>query len=114
MNKDFFEKSSGFFNKLGSSKLMVLATSNDDKVTARMMSCVIIENAIYFQTDKTSEKFMQMTANPNVALCTDNIQIEGTAAPLGHTLSSECKFFAQAYKKHHKGSFKRYSSMPEG
>jgi general stress protein 26 len=110
---DFKKESEKFFKQLGASKLMVLATSENDRVTARMMSCIIIDGNIYFQTDKKFDKYTQMTANLNVALCIDNIQIEGTASFLGHLLNDENKVFAAAYKRHHKGSFNTYSSLPD-
>jgi general stress protein 26 len=110
---DFKKESEKFFKCLGASKLMVLATSENDRVTARMMSCVIIGGNIYFQTDKKFDKYAQISANPNVALCIDNIQIEGTASFLGHLLSDENKVFAAAYKRHHRGSFNTYSSLPD-
>jgi uncharacterized pyridoxamine 5'-phosphate oxidase family protein len=113
MSDEFQKESEKFFKSLGASKLMVLATSENDRVTARMMSCVIIDRNIYFQTDKKFDKYAQIIANPNIALCIDNIQIEGTASFLGHPLSDENKFFAEVYKRHHKGSFDRYSSLPD-
>lgn len=73
INFDLLEKD--IFGFLDDGKIMVLATSCHDLVTARNMSCIIIKNKIYFQTDKTFLKYKQIIENPNVALCVDNIQI---------------------------------------
>ena len=113
MSNEFHVKISDFFKQLGSSQLMVLATSQDNKVTARMMSCVIIDGIIYFQTDRNSDKYKQLTENSNVALCIDNIQIEGVASVHGSTLDARNKFFAESYEQHHKGSFDAFSSLPD-
>ena len=56
-------------------KKLFLATSADDRVTARAMSCVHVGLEIYFQTSNKSDKFAQLVKNPNVALCAANIAI---------------------------------------
>ncbi len=101
------------FNSIGSAKKMVLATSKNNKVTARMMSCVCIDNSFYMQADSKSEKYSQIYSNPSVALCMDNIQIEGIAHNIGHPLDEKNKFFAEAYETHYKSSFDRYSAFPD-
>lgn len=95
------------FELLGDKKIMVLATSSDNRVTARNMSCVIIDDKIYFQTDKTFLKYEQMLNNPNVALCTDNIQIEGVAKIKKHLFDEENK----AFEKNYKSSYDNYSNL---
>lgn len=99
------------FNLLGDSLTMVLATCSDNKVTARNMSCIIIDTKIYFQTDKTFIKYKQMIENSNVALCKDNIQIEGIAKIKGHPFNEENKEFSRIYEKSYKGSYDTYSHM---
>ena len=66
-----------FWQELGPARKMVLATALAEKVTARMMSVVVLEEKLYFQTDITFRKYQQIRSNPHVALCADNIQIEG-------------------------------------
>jgi uncharacterized pyridoxamine 5'-phosphate oxidase family protein len=90
---------------------MVLATSYQDKVTARSMSCIIINRKIYCQTDKTFLKHNQMVKNPNVALCLDNIQIEGVAKIKQHPFAEENKGFIDIFKEKYKGSYENYSHM---
>lgn len=55
---------------------MVLSTSLNDVVTSRMMSVVLINKKIYFQTDRTFRKYRQLKENPRVSLCVDNMQID--------------------------------------
>jgi general stress protein 26 len=76
---DFEEQRNDFINKLENSKIGILATSLNDKVTVRSMSIINIDENVLFQTDKRMEKCYQITNNENVALCIGNIQIEGIA-----------------------------------
>ena len=64
-------------------------------------------------TDKTFTKCRQIAKNPNVALCADNVQVEGTASILGHPFSEANGRFAELFKKKHPGSFKRYSHLED-
>ncbi len=98
------------FNQLGSNKVMVLATSSEDRVTARNMSCIIMEDhKIYFQTDKRILKTQQMLMNQNVALCMDNIQMEGIAKIIGH--SDDNPEFCEVYKRYFRGSYDAYTHL---
>jgi general stress protein 26 len=110
---EFHNHIAAFFERLGSSKAMVLATAKDGKVTARTVSCIIVDGMLYFQTDKNLEKYKQITANPTVALCAGNIQIEGAASALGHPLEPQNRFFAEWFEQCYKGSFDLYSSLPD-
>lgn len=98
-----------FWQGIGESKKMVLSTSLDDIVTSRTMSIVILNEKFYFQTDRTFRKYGQLMGNPNVALCADNIQIEGYCSELG--IPSENAEFSNAYKKYFPNSYNRYSSL---
>lgn len=97
------------FDLLENKKIIVLATSSDNIVTARSMSYIIINKKIYFQTNTALVKYKQIINNSNVALCVDNIQVEGIAHILKHPF--EEKEFAELYKKVHKGSYESYSHM---
>jgi len=111
MEVDFDSIQEEILNLLGENKIMVLATSCENRVTARNMSCVIIDKKIYFQRDKTFLKYQQILKNSNVALCVDNIQIEGTAKIKKHPFDEENKDFIGLFKKNYKGSFDNYSHM---
>ncbi len=111
MDIDFDLLENEIFNILGNKKVMVLATSYGDSVTARNMSCIILDKKIYFQTDTAFQKIKQIIGNPNVALCVDNIQIEGIAKIKKHPLDEESKEFINAFKEGYKGSYECYSHM---
>ena len=111
MDIDFGLLENEFFNILGNQKVMVLATSYGDSVTARNMSCIILDKKIYFQTDTAFKKIKQIVMNPNVALCVDNIQIEGIAKIRKHPFDEENKEFVNAFKERYKGSYERYSHI---
>ncbi|MGL4572678.1 MAG: pyridoxamine 5'-phosphate oxidase family protein [Clostridium sp.] len=98
-----------FYESFGSGKKMVLSTSHNNKVSSRMMSIVLIDGVFYFQTDKTFRKYEQIKDNPNVALCIENIQVEGECLELGHPSSNDvfCKVFESCFK----GSYEAYSSL---
>lgn len=109
INFNLLEKE--IYSLLGNKKIMVLATSSENIVTARNMSCIIINKKIYFQTDKTFLKFKQILENPNVALCVDNIQIEGIAKIKSHPFNEENKEFIDTFKEKYNGSYETYSRM---
>ncbi|KYH28749.1 pyridoxamine 5'-phosphate oxidase [Clostridium tepidiprofundi DSM 19306] len=90
---------------------MVLATSKNNRVTARSVSCILVNSKIYFQTDKTFLKYDQIKHNPNVALCVDNFQVEGYAKIKGHPFEEKNKNFIEVFRKEHEGSFNAYSHM---
>lgn len=98
-----------FYKELGESKKMVLSTSLNDEVTSRMMSIVVLNKKIYFQTDRTFREYNQIKANPKVSLCMDNIQIEGHCEQVG--VPSDNIEFINAYKKHFLNSYTRYSYL---
>ena len=72
-----------FLQEFGKGKKMVLSTSLQDHVTSRMMSVVQREGIFYFQTDSEMRKYKQLSGNPRVALCIENIQIEGLCREIG-------------------------------
>lgn len=106
----FQDKFCAFLEEFGIGKSMVLSTSLHDKVTSRMMSVAQKEGVFYFQTDKTFRKYEQLIGNANVALCIENIQIEGVCEELGYPKdhSDFCEVFAQRFQK----SYQHYSGLP--
>lgn len=89
---------------------MVLATSANDKVTARSISTIYDSGFIYFQTDSSMEKYQQILINDNVALSVDFLQLEGKAADIG-----KWNDFPELLKKYivkHKKSYDTYKTLP--
>lgn len=109
INFDLLENE--IFHLLGDKSILVLATSYENRVTARSMCCIVINKKIYFQTDKTFLKYEQIINNPNVALCVDSIQIEGVAKVQAHPFHEENEGFINVFKEKHRGSYENYSHM---
>lgn len=105
----FTDKLHQFFSEFGDGRKMVLSTSENDKVSSRMMSVVRCGERFFFQTDIMLRKYRQLTANPNTALCTDNIQIEGICREKGHPLDD--KRFCEVFQKCFNGSYDAYTSL---
>lgn len=103
------KKLNEIFRIIGRAKKMVLSTSCDNRVTSRTMSFVIFDNKFYCQTDKNFLKYQQIQSNPNVALCVDNIQIEGIAKNIGKPLENEK--FIKIFKKDYRASYEIYSFL---
>ncbi len=106
---DFCGRFEAFLSDFGKGRKMVLSTSEDGIVSSRMMSVVQLDGVFYFQTDITFRKYRQLSANPNVALCIDNIQIEGVCKESGHPLKNDafCSLFRECFK----GSYDAYTSL---
>ena len=104
----FSQKYGTFLSEFGKGRKMVLSTSENNRVSSRMMSVVQIDGIFYFQTDATLNKYHQIKSNHNVALCIDNIQIEGICEEMGHPLehASFCDIFQECFK----GSYDAYSA----
>ena len=109
--EQFSEKLRSFFADFGKARKMVLSTSAKDKVSSRMMSVVQIDGKFYFQTDKKLRKYRQISVNQNVALCIDNIQIEGVCKEIGSPLDNDV--FCNAFRECYKGSYDAYTSLED-
>lgn len=101
------------FDILDNNKHIVLATSYNDSVTVRTISYVMINEKIYFQTLKTYEKVNQINHNNKVALCLDNLQIEGLAKVIGHPFDSTNNIFLELYKEKHNSAYEKYSNLTD-
>ncbi len=98
-----------FFDDFGTHKNMVLSTASDSIVHSRMMSIVCLDKKFYFQTDSNFRKSRDLQNNSNVALCIDNIQIEGKAEKIGTPREHKefCRIFENAFPK----SYELYSML---
>lgn len=97
------------FKKLGDWKIMALATSIDDYVMVRNVSCLFYNEKIYFKTDKNFRKTQQLLINPQVALCTGGVQVEGIAKNLGLVVDEPEHKFEKLYQKYLWQSYNAYS-----
>ena len=107
--EQFTDRYEEFLCEFGAGRKMVLSTSENDRVSSRMMSVVLVNGIFYFQTDTELRKYHQLTVNPYAALCIDNIQIEGICSETGRPLDNP--EFCEAFRKCFKGSFDAYSSL---
>lgn len=105
----FRDKYSALLKELEKGRTMVLSSSSEGRVSSRMMSVVAINGAFYFQTDKTMRKYSQLVSSPYVALCADNIQIEGICREIGHPMDNA--EFRAKFRQCFKGSFEAYSAL---
>ena len=109
MDNNFIRLKQESFDILNENKHIVLATSFENFVTARIISYVMIDDDLYFQTLSTYEKVIQIKNKDKVALCLDNLQITGTAKILNHP--SENNEFLQKYKLIHYNAYNKYSML---
>lgn len=111
MVDDFLVMAESLFRGLGDHMHMVLSTSHGGRVCSRTMSVVLSGGRFYFQTDRMMRKYRQLVDNPQVALCKDNLQVEGLCEELGHPLEHEV--FRQRFSSCFPGSFTAYSSLSD-
>ena len=97
------------FEKLENWKIMALASSVNDYVMVRNVSCLLYDKKVYFKTDKNFRKTQQLFKNPNVALCWSGVQIEGVAQNKGLVVEEEDRRFEKLYEKYLWGSYNKYS-----
>ena len=97
------------FEKLENWKIMALASSVNDYVMVRNVSCLFYDKKVYFKTDKNFRKTQQLFKNPNVALCWSGVQIEGVAENKGLVVEEEDRRFEKLYEKYLWGSYNKYS-----
>lgn len=107
----FEQEKNQLFEKLQDHGNMVLSTSLHDRITSRMMSVIVKDQAFYFQTDRTFRKYGQLMRNPNAALCMDNIQIEGICEQIG--APKEQKLFCELFRKYFPSSYERYTNLED-
>ena len=97
------------FEKLGNSRIMALASSVNDYVMVRNVSCLFYDEKIYFKTDKNFRKTQQIFKNPQVAMCWSGIQVEGIADNKGVVVDEPGRRFEEGYKKYLWESYNKYS-----
>lgn len=97
------------FHQLGDFKIMALASSLNDYVMVRNVSCLFYDQKIYFKTDKNFRKTKQLLENPQAALCWNGIQIEGIAENKGLVIEEPGGRFEKGYKKFLWNSYNAYS-----
>ena len=108
-NLTFEQAKEIMFDKLGDWKIMALASSVNDYVMVRNVSCLFYDDKVYFKTDMNFRKTQQLYQNPQVALCWSGVQIEGIAQNKGLVVDEPDRRFEKLYKEHLWGSYNKYS-----
>ena len=108
-NLNFDEAVALMFDKLGTWKIMALASAVDEHVMVRNVSCLFYDNKIWFKTDKNFRKTQQLYQNPRVAMCWSGVQVEGVAQNKGLVVDEPDRRFEKLYKEHLWGSYNKYS-----
>ncbi len=98
------------WKKIGSHNVLALSTCAGRRVTCRRVSVLFADGKFYFQTGSEMLKYVQLTENPNAALCADNYSIEGVCRDIGKPAEND--FFIKAMKKYFPLAAKRYSLLP--
>lgn len=102
---DFNEVSNETLKLLENVKEMVFSTSLNDHVTSRTVSTACKGTTIVFLSYKNNTKCIQIKGNPNVALCFENIQIEGVATMRGLLKDDDNAAYSNIYKEKHEMYF---------
>ena len=87
---------------------IVLATSLNNRVTVRTVNYASEGLTIIFGSWTHLKKIAQIRANAKVALCRDNVSIEGIAEMVGSPQDEENKRFVGIYKKKLPGLFESW------
>lgn len=106
---EFVEAKKIMDQKLGTWKIMALASCVDNYPMVRNVSCIFYNDKIYFKTDKNFRKTQQLFENNRVAMCFNGVQVEGTALNKGLVIDEEGRIFEKKYKEYLWGSYNAYS-----
>jgi general stress protein 26 len=94
------------------SDTMVLATSFEDRALARNVLIFSRGLELYFFTWGHSRKCQQIRKNPNVALCKDDMKIEGMAEILGGLLKEKNKEYVDFMRSKAPESIENWEKYP--
>ena len=97
---------------LAAKRAIVLATSLDGRVTARTVSMASEGLDVYFMSWGHHRKCVQIRGNPRVALCRDNVQIEGRAEILGSPLEEANQRYAELLRRKYPDDHERFAGEP--
>jgi len=97
---------------LDSHHVIVLATSFDDRATARTVTYASKGLEVYFMSWGHHKKCVQIRGNPKVALCRDNLTMEGLGEILGNPLDEKNKEYAEIYRNKLPREFEGFARIP--
>jgi uncharacterized pyridoxamine 5'-phosphate oxidase family protein len=105
--QDYYAKVMAYIAKKG---VGVLATADQNVPMTRMVSFVVYDEKIAFQTSHKLDKYIQIANNAAVALNFTHINIQGKARIQSGQVLTHQKF-RTLFQKKHPGSFDAYSHM---
>lgn len=111
MKIDYENLKNEVISSLEKNRIWVLSTTSNGNISSRSMSIINKGLDIYFQTNKCYTKHNQMQENNNVALCYNNISIEGIAEEIGSWKDEKNKELMELYKSVHLSSFNAYGLL---
>jgi general stress protein 26 len=91
---------------------IVLATALDKRVTIRTVTYATKGLEVYFMSFGHHKKIKQIEKNSRVALCKDNVNIEGVAEILGSPLDETNRKYAEIYKKKLPRDYAGFAHIP--
>lgn len=114
VNLDYEEKKEEIVKYLesGSCDTMVLATASDDRVLARTVLIFSKGLELSFFTWGHSRKCQQIRKNPNIALCKNNMMIEGVAEIVGGLTEERTREYADFMRTKNPESIERWEKHP--
>ncbi|MBU7016966.1 MAG: pyridoxamine 5'-phosphate oxidase family protein [Theionarchaea archaeon] len=114
LDLDYEEKKKDIIKYLESegNDTMVLATSSDDIVLARTVLIFSKGLELYFFTWGNSRKCDQIRRNPNIALCKDNMMIEGVAEIVGGLSEERNREYKDFMRNKNPESIERWEKRP--
>lgn len=102
----------GLEKEMGQDKIMILATRNNEGVSARTVNVYTYEGCFYFVTEDNSNKYEQISKSSSVALSIDAIQIRGNGTLLSHPCSDINKKIIGSIESGLPLHFDRYKDDP--
>lgn len=111
MRSDYENLKKEVISYLEKNRVWVLSTASNNVVSSRSMSIINQGLDIYFQTNQCYIKHSQIQENNNVALCFNNISIEGIAEEIGDWKDKCNEDLRELYKSAHPSSFNAYGLL---
>lgn len=90
---------------LNKANVIYLSTSKNDSVSSRPVSPLNIGLRLFIRTSATSRKAIEITANPNIAVCIGNFYFTGKAKSLGSVFNENNSKIKTAYISRYPDSF---------
>lgn len=110
-NLNFETRRNEIIGSFGVAKEMVLSTCSNNRVTSRVVSTACHGDKICFLSWSHHTKCLQIQENSSVALCYNNIQIEGTASIKGDPFEKKNIVYSEKYKEKQVDLFEVFSKF---